>query len=389
MNYHNLQPQHWWNEHEHPTVSFGPFAFPAPIIPYTFAFAFIFWKTYPGRRRRDLDGARRQEPPPVVPEQLAHGMAIPIAAPDLETRAAQVLFCFHGTISARAMYMTSVHDPTSKDPFTPDLGMLCLAEVAALLLGGFGFGGPDERWPAALTSLGWLVFRYSDYESWYDLALVVALAVPCVWAMLGTVGHGAKLSGLLLVVLVVDATIPPTSSIREWKVLWTVELWRPGLIFATQAIHFLVDLISAPPQSERRSLSGYTAYFAEAITAELGDIGRELISILTFLAMLALSVCFTGFLNACLGWSPLLVSMPAKSPFQVGVAIIAGGMVFPIPWALLMHFRRGPRQPLSQLPPLEILLKEGPDFGEAVGWSATTLVILHFVLSRIDSGMQH
>jgi len=378
-------PQHWWNEYKHPTIACEPFAFPAEILPYTIAVAFIFWKTYPGARRPRMPAEAHQQVPAAIPQEDAAQPPAAVA-PNLDFRAAQALAFFHNTLTVRALWTTEVHNPGRKDVIVPDIDILCLAQAAALLLGGLEFGETGSGLPCTLTSLGWIVFKYSDYGSRLDLALVVALAVPCVWKFTGPVGFGGQASGLLLLLLVIDAALPEKAALREWNLLWSIELWRIGVIFGAQAIEYMVHVVRSTPQLRRQSWYSYQEYLTEAIASGLEAFGDEMARTLVSFAMLASSVICTGFLNACLAWKYLILGLPSESPFVVGLATLVGSLSYVVPWVLVLHFRRGRRQPLVQVPIAEILRTESAFFGEAIGWSVTILTALHFVLSRVYGG---
>lgn len=388
---HLPTPQHWWNEHNHPTIAYGPFAFPAEILPYSLAFSFIFWKTYPGAGRQPVpaDNAHeQQDPPAAAPQQDAMPGAPPAAvAQNLDIRAAQALAFFHNTLTMRALWFTEVHDPTKRDSIVPNLGFLCLVQAAALLLGGMVFGEPGSGLPNTIASVGWIVFKYSDYEAHLDLALAAFLAAPCVWKLIGPVGYGGQASGLLLLILVIDAALPAKAAVREWTFLWSAELWRFGVLLGAQLVQSLIDVVKSSPRLPQEGWSRRLKYISEAAASGLGAFGSEMLKLCTAFAMLAASMCFTGFMNACLSWHPLIFGMPAKSPFAGMAAMFLGGTSYIVPWALIMHFRRG-RRPLVQMSIAEILRTESAFYGEAIGWSVTALTALHFVLSRIYSTKQ-
>lgn len=382
--------QHWWNEHNHPTIAFGPFAFPAEILPYTLAFGFIFWKTYPGVRQQNIPANAQQHQPDspaaAAHENAAHDRLPPAgAAANLDVRAAQAMAFFHNMLTMRALWMAEVHNPDRKDSIVPDLNTLCLVQAAALLLGGLVFGQPRSGLPCTLTAAGWIVFKYSDYESQLDLALALALAVPCVWKVAGPTGLGGQASGLLLLVLVIDAAIPEKAALRKWKFLGHTELWRIVPLLGTQAVDYMVNVVRSPPRLQRQNWFGYLGYFSEAIKSGLESFGNEMVKIVLSIAMLAFSMLCAGFFNACLSWNHLVFGLPAQSPFVMGMATALGAMLYVVPWALVVYFKRGQRQALVELPIPEILRTESAFFAEPIGWSVTIFTVLHFVLSRIDS----
>lgn len=379
--------QHWWNEHEHPTIAFGSFAFPAEILPYILAFAFIFWKTYPGVRQPADAQNRQPDISAAAPPQDAVPDYPPLAgvAPDLNIHAEQALAFFHGTLTVRALCLVQVYNPGRKDSIIPDLGTLCLVQAAALLLGGLLFGQPRSGLPPTLTAAGWILFKYSDYESSLNLALVLALAVPCVWKLAGPVGIGGQISGMLLLVLVIDAAIPEKAALREWTFLGVLELWRIGVCFGTQAVGYLIDVMRSPPRLQRQDWPSYLRYLSDAINSGLDSFGTVMARTLVVMAMLAVSMACAGFFNACLPWKHLVFGLYAQSPFEMGMAIILGAMFYIGPWALVMYFKRGRRQAMVELPVADILRTETAFFAEPIGWSITILTVVHFMLSRIDS----
>ena len=379
-------PEHFWNERKYPTITTGPIAFPAPILPILVAFGFVFYKTLPeqlGRERNRAPNAAQQQR--VQRNRFHNANNLPADAPDLQHYASNALAFFHRFSLQHAIFK-SIHAIDSKRTVP---SQFCYLQAAALVLGGTVFGQSSTLKPCIATGLGWTLLGLALPRSLTDqyLVAIALIALTCTLVQPKSGRTGEALSAVVLLTLACDGLLPTTHPVRVYHIFPDLETWRLMPIAVTVSGRWLIEKLHAwiypPPDlletAQPRSLAN--ALFS-TLTAFAQDFILAITRVLSVIGPLAASIIISAFIISCLPWKRVLSGRPSEPPAATYPALLM--VSYPVlgTFVLLQPRRRQQQQRGAAVIPLPELLRESLlCSAEAVGWTVTGFFGLWTLLS--------
>ena len=359
-----------WNEIRFPWINLQLINFPAFILPLAGSFICVFTKTYRGSCRPPQGPLLRKTQPDRI-EHIQREANPPAAAPELDWYVARSLDIFHYFTIWKALYYGNIswHGNDS---------ILCFSEALALVLEGFVFCRSNTL-SCSLTALGWAAFRFRRDSSSIDMWLLVILALPCAWQVLGSTQRGPQSSGTLLLAHACDGLLPPLSFLRRHSVApltadWQLVVW---LISA-----FIADVIVKKWRSAEEEPHRGPNRFVLALSNVLGGLPIMLARTVTLMSLLAASVCITGFAFSCLNWRFLLYGLRSRPPVLDMTALVAGQLAL-VPAMIHMYLKQDEERKHQDVFDWSFFFRMAHLFADSIGWAVTLFVTLWGVLTAL------
>jgi hypothetical protein len=368
-------PSWFFDSHRTPTISLGPMAFPAPLLPFLVSAAFLYHtaRQFLSRRNQVIDIARLPPAPnlnnPQWPD-LHHPDALRIYV-------AKANLAFHGIITTGAI----MHFGRS----FVETDTLCCAQVAALLFYA-EFVRPEKRKSCLAAAAGWTLFAFLDQVSG-DVAAVVAglvglLALPLAWqveGLRGDVEHQLSGSVLLLMLMVANKVVfESKAASEEWAKQHPMSVGH--CVAALYVFNGIMTWVFNRNGLARRRSDLDWDWGLQGVLATLRSCLSEILKIfcalVALLGPLAGGIVCTAFLTSCLPWSGLLFGKCASSP---GVSLYAVGLGFAVHigiWCFAELIRQQREGGRARKTPAAILLSQLRLNASVIGWSCTLLNIL-------------
>ncbi|KAI7279992.1 hypothetical protein KC345_g5027 [Hortaea werneckii] len=335
--------QHWFNELKHPAISLGSSpVVPAFILPIAVAVVFITLKI---RKRRTSQPAADHVPniakdkSPPLDEKTKSPNAennIPSAAapgrPLWKRLLHWLLQFFHGAFT----FLQGLADINNEHIIYKALPLWAAGiEIFSLLLAGFVLD-TSKRAHCGMAALAWAAWAS---EKWLgaensllsDLASVATVVHAAL--LTGDMDDpGSSTSATALIVLVLDAHIPPDSTIRGPAIIGR-QLWPLGVMLFFLVMGGLVRLLRYA-YGQDQAVGSVVRRIRDDVSAELHTIFSDRKAVLygvsvVFEYVVALGIAFLvgGLLNTCLSWQWIILGYPPSTPFHFEWAFWCGAVV--------------------------------------------------------------
>ncbi|KAI6791999.1 hypothetical protein KC332_g17047 [Hortaea werneckii] len=335
--------QHWFNELKHPAISLGPsLVIPAFILPIAVAVLFIILKI---RKRRTSQPAadhipniekdkcpssdEKTKPPDAennIPSAVAPGR------PLWKRLLHWLLQFFHGAFT----FLQGLADINNASTIYKALPLWAAGlEILSLLLAGFVLD-PSKRAHCGMAALAWAAWAS---EKWLgatnsllgDLASVATVVHAAL--LTGDMDDpGSSTSATALIVLVLDAHLPPDSAIRG-PVIIGRQLWPLGVMVFFLVMGGLVRLLRYA-YGQDQAVGSVVRRIRDDISSELHTIFSDRKAVLygvsvvfEYVVALGIAILVGGLLNTCLSWQWLILGFPPSTPFHFDWAFLCGAVV--------------------------------------------------------------